>query len=273
VALVSLPGWVPAGTDVNQPNDARVHDYYLGGWHNFPADQWVGQRAVQASPGLPALARANRAFLQLAVRHLSAAGVRQFLDLGSGIPTGGNVHEVAQQVDPGARVVYVDVDAVAVAHGQALLAGIDTAAMVHADLREVHLVLAAPAVRHLIDFHRPVGVFMISVLHLLSTSDDPAGVVARYRDAVPAGSYLALSHPIAANAQPAARGRAERTETRRDEGDDATARTRDEVAALFAGWQLESPGLVDPASWRPEGGPNAADTDQHRCAVAVGRKA
>ena len=269
---MSVSGWIPVGTDVNKPCLARVYDFYLGGWHHFPADRWVGEQAVQASPDLPAVARANREFLQRAVQHLSAAGVRQFLDLGSGIPTAGHVHEVAQQADPEARVVYVDIDPVAVAHGHALLAGIDTAAIVHTDLRDVPLVLAAPALRHLIDFTRPVGVLMISVLQLLPESDDPAGIVARYRDAVPAGSYLAVSHPTTATT-PATPGRAPTAETPFHGAGGGTPRSRDQVAGMFAGWQLIAPGLVDLAQRRPDhGNPSTATTDRHGHLAGVGRK-
>jgi hypothetical protein len=265
--LVGGFGWVPAGTDVNQPNAARVHDYFLGGWHNFPADRWLAEQAVQASPELPAAARANRSFLHRAVRHLLAAGVRQFLDLGSGIPTAGATHEVASQGDPHGRVVYVDVDPVAVAHGQALLDQVDTAAMVRADVRDVPLVLAAPAVRQLIDFTRPVGVLMISGLESLSDSDDPAGVLARYRDAVPAGSYLAVSHPTTAV------GQAGRGEPVGGVAGPGRLRSREQIEALFAGWQFEGPGLVELARWRPD--PDTSkegDSTVPPHLAAVGRK-
>jgi hypothetical protein len=272
---------VPAGTDVNQASAARVHDYYLGGWHHFPADRWVGDQAVQASPGLPAIARANREFLQRAVRFLAGVGVRQFIDLGSGIPTAGQVHEIAQQADPQAHVVYVDVDPVAVAHGHALLAGIDTVHMVRADLRDVPLVLAAPAIRQLIDFTRPIGVLAISVLHLLPGSDDPAGIVARYRDAVPAGSYLAVTHPVASTTRVVTGGQSAATRivpgglTR--EGFqpavvEATVRTRQQVAGMFAGWQLVAPGLVNLREWRPDPATAAPNADDLGHLGGVGHK-
>jgi S-adenosyl methyltransferase len=243
--------WVPAGIDVNQASAARVYDCHLGGWHNFPADRWVAQRAAEGRPELPATVRANRAFLRRAVQYLCAAGVRQFLDLGSGIPTAGHVHEIAHAVDPQARVVYVDVDPVAVAHGDAMLAGIDTAAIVRADLRDVPLVLAAPPVRRLLDFTQPVGVLMVSVLHLLPDADDPAGVVARYRDAVPTGSHLVLSSPWSSRARtrPAA---APAAAAQRAIDTDGRLHTREDIAALFAGWDLVEPRITQIGKWRPD---------------------
>jgi S-adenosyl methyltransferase len=265
---VSVGGWVRPGTDVNEPSPARMHDYYLGGWHHFPADRWAAEQALQVSPELPAVARANRSFLHRAVRHLVAAGVGQFLDLGSGIPTAGCTHEVAGQHDPQARVVYVDVDPVAVAHGQALLGHLATADIVRADLRDVPLVLAAPAVRQLIDVSRPVGVLMISVLQWLSDSDDPAGVVARYRDAVPAGSYLIVSHPTTIDAR--AGGGGQPGASWPDRG---RSRTREEIGALFAGWQLQAPGLVTLDEWRADlGAAVATEAGARPHLAAVGRK-
>lgn len=264
-------GWAPAGIDVNQPSAARVYDYHLGGVHNFPADRWVAQHAADSVPHLPAAARANRAFLHRAVRYLCTAGVRQFLDLGSGIPTAGPVHEIAHAVDPQARVVYVDVDPVAVAHGQALLAGTDTAAIVPADLRDVPLVLAAPPVRRLIDFTRPIGVLMVDVLHLLPDTDDPAGVVARYRDAVPTGSHLILSSPRPSRARtgPAA---APAAVAHRAIDIDSRPRTRDDIAALFAGWDLVEPGITPIGQWHPDTNQITADHDRVTDLGGVARK-
>jgi O-methyltransferase involved in polyketide biosynthesis len=259
--VVNELGWVPAGIDVNRANPARVHDYLLGGRHNFPADRWAAERAADDMPDLAAVVRARRMFLHRAVRFLVSADVRQFIDLGSGMPTEGHVHEIAQQLKPATRVVYVDVDPVAVAHGRALLAGIDGVSMVHADLRDVPLVLAAPALRDTIDLSRPVAVLMIAVLNLLPDADDPAGIVARYRDAVPGGSHLALSHPTfpdvpahppatAVTGGPTGGHDGAETEGRR--------RTRDDIAAFFAGWDLMQPGLVEIELWHPELGRQAA---------------
>lgn len=264
-------GWSPAGIDVNQASAARVYDYHLGGLHNFPADRWVAQRAAESMPDLPATVRANRAFLQRAVRYLCAAGVRQFLDLGSGLPTAGHVHEITHAVDPQARVVYVDVDPVAAAHGDAMLAGTDTAAMVRADLRDVPLVLAAPPVRRLLDFTQPVGVLMVAVLHLLPDTDDPPGVVARYRDAVPTGSHLVLSSPwpSPASTRPAA-ARAAAAHQAIDT--DSRPHTRHHIAALFAGWDLVEPGITPIRQWHPDTNQVTADRERVTDLGGVARK-
>jgi hypothetical protein len=264
-------GWAPAGIDVNQPSAARVYDYHLGGWHNFPADRWVARRAAETLPDLPATVRANRAFLHRAVRYLSAAGVRQFIDLGSGIPTAGHVHEIAHAVDPQARVVDVDVDPVAVAHGAALLAGTDTAAIVRADLRDVPLVLAAPPVRRLIDFTQPISVLMVDVLHLLPDTDDPAGVLARYREAVPTGSHLILSspRPSPARTHPAA---APAAAAHRAIDTDRRLHPRDDIAAMFAGWDLFEPGVTQIGQWHPDTNQITADRDRVTDLGGVARK-
>jgi O-methyltransferase involved in polyketide biosynthesis len=233
--------WVPANINVNEANPARVHDHHLGGWHNFPADRWAARSAVDGEPGLPTAVLANRGFLQRTVRHLLSLGVRQFLDLGSGLPTAGHVHEVAHALDPTTRVVYVDVDPTAVAHGQRIVRDAKRVAMVCADLRSVPQVLAAPGVRRLIDFTAPVGVLMVGVLQLVPDSSDPAGVIDRYREAVAAESHLVLSHPgPAAVWDPSEERRAE-------------FRTKEEVTALFGGWELVGPGVTEVAQWYATG--------------------
>jgi hypothetical protein len=269
---VDVLNWVPAGIDINAASAARIHDYHLGGLYNFPADRWVAERAAENLPELPAAVRVNRAFLQRAVRFLAAAGVRQFLDLGSGIPTAGNVHQIAHTIDPTARVVYVDVDPVAVAHGSAMLAGIYSAAMVRADLRDVRSILTAPPVREMIDFSEPVGVLMVSVLHLLSDSDDPAGVIAQYRDAVPAGSHFVVSHPgpAAAVSRPAAMPM---NSGRHLPGQRSRSRTTGEITAWFDGWDLAEPGVTRVGRWRVDAhDPGSADHDLVTDLGGVGRK-
>jgi hypothetical protein len=164
----------------------------------------------------------------------------------------GNVHEIAQQAVPGCRVVYVDVDPVAVAHAQALLAGNSDAGVVHADLRDVPIVLAAPEVRRLIDFSQPVGLLMVAVLHFVPDRDDPAGIVARYRDAVPAGSYLVLSHAAASEDEHAPAGADEATAAYSRSVSEFTLRTRAQVNGLFAGFDLIDPGVVYVTQWHPE---------------------
>lgn len=258
------------GIDLDRPSAARVYDFYLGGFHNFEADREMGRQAVQLWPELPVIMQANRGFLRRAVDVLVGAGVRKFLDLGSGIPTVGNVHEVAQRAAPDSRVVYVDNDPVAVEHSRALLAGDDRTAVVQADLRDPDAVLADDAVRALLAGDGPTAVLMVAVLHFVPADADPAALVARFRDAVPAGSYLALSHatPGGETARAAEhRDLYQRTPT------PMTMRTRDEVVALFDGWDMLEPGVVTFPLWRPEPGAPVVDRPEQFPGLAgVGRK-
>ncbi|HEY1318845.1 MAG TPA: SAM-dependent methyltransferase, partial [Streptosporangiaceae bacterium] len=183
------PSWVPPGVDTKRANVARVYDYWLGGTHNFLADQDVARAIAAIEPNVRVFARANRAFLGRAVRFLAAAGIHQFLDIGSGIPTEGNVHEVAQQAAPGARVVYADIDPVAIAHSKAILAGNEDATIIDGDLREPGKVLAHESTQRMLDFSQPVALLLMNVLHFISDAEDPRGIVARLRDALPSGSY------------------------------------------------------------------------------------
>jgi SAM-dependent methyltransferase len=236
------------GIDLDRPSVARVYDFYLGGFHNFAADREMGRQAVRMWPELPEIMQANRGFLRRAVEFLAGAGVRKFLDLGSGIPTVGNVHEVAQRAAPDTRVVYVDNDPVAVEHSRAILAGDPGTAVVQADLRDPAAVLADDAVRDLLASAGPTAVLMVAVLHFVPEEADPAGLVARFRDAVPAGSHLALSHATAGQEADRAadhRGLYQRTAT------PMTMRTREQVLGLFDGWELVEPGLVYLPEWRP----------------------
>jgi hypothetical protein len=170
------------------PNPARIYDYFLGGKDNFPADREVADQVVAIAPVARDIVEDNRAFLRRAVRLLAReAGVRQFIDLGSGLPTQGNVHEIAQAVAPDARVVYVDNDAMVVTHSRALLAGDNTVA-IEADLRDPDSVMGHPEVRELIDFDQPIALLLMAILHFIPDDEDPYGIVARFRDTLPAGS-------------------------------------------------------------------------------------
>jgi len=186
--------WVPPGVGTKRANVARVYDYWLGGSYNFRADQDAARATAAVQPSVRLSARANRAFLGRAVRFLAAKGIRQFLDVGSGIPTEGNVHEIAQRADPGARIVYADVDPVAVAHSRAILAGNPGAVVIEADLREPREILQNAAVRAMIDFDQPVGLLLVAVLHFVSDPEEPWRIVATLRDALAPGSYLAICH-------------------------------------------------------------------------------
>jgi SAM-dependent methyltransferase len=227
-----------------------VYDYFLGGSHNYAVDRQVARRIVRLMPHVPRFARANRAFLRRAVEYLVAAGVRQFLDIGSGIPTAGNVHEIAQRAAPDARVAYVDTDPIAVAHGRAILSGNDRVAVVQEDLRNPDRVLSDPNVLRVLDLDRPVAVLMVSLLHFIPDSDDPTGAIARYRDALDAGSYLAISH---IEWLPDANPEGEEILAVYDRvGTPLTPRTEARIMAFFDGFDLVEPGLVTLPRWRPE---------------------
>lgn len=264
--------WVPDGVDVTVPDASRVYDYALGGVHNFQVDREFWARAEKALPGARAIARANRAFLGRAVRELVAAGITQFLDIGSGIPTLGNVHEVSQDANPRARVVYVDRDPIAVHQSRALLAGNRLARVIEADLRDPDAILYHPQVLDLLDFSEPIAVLVVAVLHFIPDSDQPAMIISRIADALEPGSYLVVSHAGPEDsaekraAQEVARELYEHTAT------PLTIRDRGELAALIDDrFALVEPGLVAATDWRPE--PDEADDPPQPAAlVAVARK-
>lgn len=243
------PGWAPADVDPSRPSAARVYDYYLGGSHNFRADREMARQAIEMWPSLPLIMQANRGFLRRAVRFMLGQGITQFLDLGSGIPTVGNVHEIAQAECPAARVVYVDIDPVAVAQSRALLAGDTHTDVVHADLRDVAAVLGDPRASRLLDPTEPIGVLTVAVLHFVSAEDDPAGVLAGYRAAMAPGSYLAMSHATQDGRPDQADSH---TSLYRRTGTPMTMRSRAEVAALLTGFDIVPPGIVFLPEWRPD---------------------
>jgi SAM-dependent methyltransferase len=244
------PDWVPPGVDTRRANAARVYDYLLGGSHNFLADQDVGRALAAVEPDVREIARANRAFLGRAVRFLSAAGIRQFLDIGSGIPTAGNVHEVAQRADPAARVIYADIDPVAIAHSEAILAGSENTTVIDADLREPEKLLGHDGVRQLIDFGQPAGLLLLAVLHFIADADDPWRIVATLRDALAPGSYLVVSHG-AVEGEATVVHAAEKV-FNRGVAIQAHARSRAEILRFFDGFELVDPGLVRIPLWRPD---------------------
>ena len=192
--MTMQPGWVPPGIDTGKANSARVYDWWLGGDHNFRADQDAARAMIAVEPNARAIARANRAFLGRAVRFLAEAGIRQFLDIGSGIPTQNNVHQVAEAAAPGIRVLYADVDDVAVAHSKLILDGNANAAVIQGDLRDPASILADPETQLLLDFTRPVALLLVAVLHFVADAENPEQLVATLRDALPPGSYLVVSH-------------------------------------------------------------------------------
>jgi hypothetical protein len=233
--------------DSSRPNIARIYDYMLGGKDNFEVDRKVVDQMVAAVPDVLTGPRAIRACLRRAVRHMAEdLGIEQFLDLGSGLPTEDNVHQVAQRHRAGARVVYVDVDPVAAVHGAALLVTDASTAFVPADIRDVDGVLRHPDVRRLIDLDRPVGLIMCAVLNYVLDEEDPWEMVAAYSDAMPAGSHLFLTHVCRTGDEASE----EMERIFRDFG--GQLRTRDRVEEFFAGWTLAEPGLVPAIAWRPD---------------------
>jgi hypothetical protein len=251
VDTVGDDGEVPV-PNLDVPNLARMYDYYLGGSHNFAIDREAADRALRAAPHARTFALANRAFLGRVVRGLVAAGIDQFLDLGSGVPTVGNVHEIAQAANPAARVAYVDIEPVAVTAARRLLADNPGATMTHADVRDPQGVLAAPGVADLLDLGRPVAVLAIAILHALPDADDPAGMVAAYRDACAPGSYLAVSHLAAtsfsAEQQTVVNEVLDTTPT------PVTMRTREQITGMLEGYTVLEPGVVLLPRWRPDPG-------------------
>jgi len=232
---------------------ARMYDYYLGGIHNFPADQEAARRVIAQFPLMPVVARANRAFLRRAVRNLVGAGIRQFLDIGSGIPTAGNVHEVAQAVAPDAHVVYVDIDPVAVAESLEILDGNDLATAIRMDLRNPRGILDHPATRRLLDFSQPVGLLLAAVLHFVPEDAQAYGVVAQLVAAAPPGSYLAVSHVAAESFVPGNdKTRAAVDVYQRQTTTSVRPRDRSEIERFFGGLDLLEPGLVWVHEWRPD---------------------
>jgi hypothetical protein len=259
--------------DAGKPNAARMYDYYLGGKDNFAADRDTAAKALRAVPTIRVAARENRAFLGRAVRWLVAeAGIRQFLDIGTGLPTVGNVHEVAQVVAPECRVVYVDNDPVVLAHARALLTSTPAGrtAYISADLREPGQILADPAVRETLDFSRPVALMLVGILHFVPDQEQPARLVRTLLDALPSGSYLVASHATAEYDPQAERAA---LSAYRDAGVPFQFRSADEFAELaFAGLRMLEPGIVLVSEWRPDGGgprPLASEIGWHG---AVARK-
>jgi SAM-dependent methyltransferase len=243
-------GWVPEGVDADLPSAARMYDYLLGGGHNFAADRELADKITVGIPAIRHIAILNRAFLRRAVLTLVVSGVRQFLDIGSGIPTAGNVHEIAQCLDPQCRVVYVDNEPVAVAHSKQVLAGNERATAILADMRDPRRVLAHPDTRRMLDFDAPIGLLMVTVFHYVADADGPNELIRQYRDALVPGSWLALTHLTTDHEADEEVSRLVALMKR--SANPLYPRTRSAIAELFAGFELLDPGLVPTAEWRPD---------------------
>jgi SAM-dependent methyltransferase len=268
------PAWAPQGIDLNVPSVSRMYDYYLGGSHNFEVDREAAQRAIQAWPGLPKLVQGNRAFMRRAIRYATGEGISQFLDIGSGIPTFGSSHEIAQAADPAARVVYVDNDPVAVAHSRAVLDGNDRAEIVSADFRSPQDIIGTLLADKPLDLNAPVALLLVAVLHFVEDKDDPWGILAELRDALAPGSLLVLSHISAQEAQgPGRDGGAGLRGVYEHTGSPLLMRSRTEIARFFDGFEMVSPGLATLPRWRPDDETETEDPVLLSGYVGVGRKA
>ncbi|MFC4534457.1 SAM-dependent methyltransferase [Sphaerisporangium dianthi] len=247
----------PPEIDITKPSIARVYDFFLDGKDNFAVDREIGEMTLRIVPDAKEAGRASRRFLQRVVHHLAAEeGIRQFIDLGSGLPTQGNVHEVAQRVDPSARVVYVDNDPIVLTHGRALLATNDTTTVIQADIRDPEAIYANATLRRFIDFSEPVGLLMFSILHHLHDDEDPWGIADRLREPLAPGSFLAMANFFdAQDEHPESSKQAETMEKVFNEHlGTGRWRTREELMRFVGDFELLEPGLVPLADWRPEPG-------------------
>ncbi|WP_280381770.1 SAM-dependent methyltransferase [Nocardia wallacei] len=253
-----------AKIDTSVAHEARVYDYWLGGRDNYPADRALGDVIAGHIPAIRSMARANRAFLGRAVRYaISEAGITQFLDIGTGIPTAGNTHEVAQQRDPTARVVYVDNDPIVLAHARALMRSTPEGqtAFIHADLHDPESILADPALASTLDLDRPVALMLVAVLMYFRDEDNPHGILEQLLDALPSGSCLVITHPTA-DFDPKAMARV--VISSEQAGIPFRPRSRTETESLFTGTDMVEPGVVPVLGWRPdfaEAPPASGDVD------------
>lgn len=264
--------WPPSDLDTGVPHSARVYDYWLGGRDNYEADRALGEVFLQQIPNLRDMARANRAFVTRATKYLTGQGIGQFIDIGSGIPTSPNLHETAQSILPEARVAYVDNDPIVLAHARALLSvgnpvGADRPqiAYVDADVRQPRTILDNPDLREVIDLDQPVGLMLIAILMLLSDEDQPEQIIAEFRDALPSGSYLAITSP-----SPDFDERTVNTVTgfARQSGMVFQPRRRAEMEGFFGDWEMVEPGLVPVMAWRPEKPPDDPEAAYYWAGIA-----
>lgn len=257
--------WIPEGIDRTEPSAARAYDYLLGGPHHFEADRRLAEQVLTVLPART-MCRQNRDYLHRVVSFLADEGITQFLDLGSGLPALGNVHEVAQRANPASRVVYVDNESAAVAHGRCLLKGSENAVIIQADVRKPDSVLEAPETHQVIDFSQPVALLMLGVTQFLHDADEPWALTRKYRDALAPGSYLALSSFTWDNDPDTMR---RTVEMFKESGrTPIVPRTRAEVLDFFGDFDLVRPGLVYASQWRPHRSESAASRSNLYAGVA-----
>ncbi|MGW7003118.1 SAM-dependent methyltransferase [Streptomyces sp. NPDC054933] len=251
------PGFPAEEIDTSRPHPARMYDYYLGGRDNYEVDREAAERVIAIAPDAPASARANRAFMRRAVRTVVNSGIRQIIDIGTGIPTSPNTHEVAGEIAPDVRVVYVDNDPIVATHAGAKLTNAGNAGFVLGDVRDPKAILGHPVVRELIDFDQPVAVLLVAVLHFVKDEEDPAGILATLTGHLPHGSHLVLTHGTADFHQDAD---GDAREVYKNATAQLTLRGYDEFLPFFDGFELLDPGVVQVPLWRPDGAlPSAAD--------------
>ena len=262
--------WAPHDVDTTIPSAARAYDYYLGGAHNFAVDRELAQNVARKVPHIKDIASSNRAFLRRAVRYCVDQGITQFLDIGSGIPTAGNVHEIAQEAAPGARVVYVDNEPVAVSHSKTILEDNENATIVRGDLENPQALLDHPETRRLLDFDQPVALITVALFHFVPESAGPCELLRAFHERLAPGSHLCLSH-LTADHHPDAVSSL--IELYQDSSNPLVARTRREVAELLVDFELVEPGVAHVPEWHPDSpedvGPDPASSIVYG---AVGRK-
>jgi hypothetical protein len=242
---------IPSEIDVERPSAARVYDYLLGGYHNFEVDRVMAERFRALLPSMPLYMQANRAFLRRVVTYLAGQGIDQFLDIGSGIPTVGNVHEVAQAINPAARIVYVDIDPVAVRQSEEILKSNANATAIHGDVRQPETVLEHPDVQRLLDFDQPVAVLFLAILQFVTEDEEAYRTVRVVRDALASGSYIAISHPTDDDLPQEESEQGKKLFAA--SGNPVNIRSFAQSKGFFEGFELVEPGLVYVSRWRPEG--------------------
>lgn len=270
---VSEAGFTPEQIDTTTPHPARMYDYYLGGRDNYESDREAAERVLGAVPDLRVTARANRDFLHRAVRLAAASGVRQILDIGTGIPTSPNTHEVAREIDPEVRVAYVDNDPIVATYADAKLTNSGNAGFVLADIREPEVILDHPVTQKIIDFDEPVALMLVAVLHFVPDVEDATGIVATLTERLPAGSHLILSH-VTGDFQEDTAGFERAAKVYNEESTSLTqSRNKAEIAAFFKGFDMLEPGLVQLPLWRPDGPvPSGKELARHMGYGGVGVK-
>lgn len=263
-----LPPWAPVATDIERPSIARVYDYLLGGYHNFESDRWVAERSLQIYPDLALASQVSRAFLRRVTNYLLDQGITQFIDIGSGIPTLGHVHEIAQKRDPHNRVVYVDKDPVAIAHSQAILQGRANTLVIQADAREPAMIFDHIEAEGALDLNKPTAVLFIAILHFIVEDQEVQQLLDDYCRRLVPGSFVALTHGTYENAPPGvAEGLVQLSSSAMHA---AKYRKYEELVNFFSQLELIDPGIVPTPLWHPENSEDLFYTEPERSLAYAG---